>query len=110
MKCPNCSKDVLTFWQWGQGINAFRYYCPHCLEPLKANKATIMWFVGVMLWVLVVVALCIIVQKHWEIEETRFRSFLFPILLLTVLPWIYLAWKKDGCVSRRDTNEREDNR
>src|SRR5579875_4017787 len=69
MYCPKCSKEGITFWDWGRSFNAFRYTCPHCLEPLKANGATTKWFIGVMLWVMVVVGLCIFIQEHLKIVE-----------------------------------------
>ncbi len=101
MYCPKCSKEGITFWDWGRSFNAFRYTCPHCLEPLKANGATTKWFIGVMLWVMVVVGLCIFIQEHLKIVEERLRALLFPVFVLTVLPLVFLAWKKGGYVSRR---------
>jgi hypothetical protein len=109
MKCPQCGKDVIAFWDWGRGNNAFRHTCPHCLEQLKANSVTIKWFIGVMLWTMVVVALCIILRKHLEVAEAQFRSFLAPVLVLTVLPWVFLAWKKGGYISRQGKRERKEN-
>lgn len=49
MDCPRCYRETITYREWCQGLNAFRWKCPHCQVALKATGWVWLCFVAAIL-------------------------------------------------------------
>jgi hypothetical protein len=102
MECPKCHQQAITFMQWGQRKRAFRHTCPHCGEPLKANRATILWFI------VAVLAMTLFTVGFWYFDREPSGDhppgdgiILLPCLLAIGFAFCLVAWKRGGYVSRQ---------
>jgi len=106
MQCPNCRQVTIHFLAWCRSPNAFLWRCPHCDVALKAGKATWGWFISVIPFALLVVAIVIYLENQNMIEKEDSRSLIF-FGIFSLLPLIYLAFRFGSYTVRHTTRDNE---
>jgi hypothetical protein len=94
MKCPACNNRAVSFLQWGHGLVAFRYTCPHCGKELRASQSTIAWFVFMLCLIPVYIFVGERVSDYLHIEAESQRRLVFgAIVVPSILGISYFIWR-----------------
>ncbi len=82
MKCPKCSRPVVSFGRWGSRERAFRYKCPHCRIALRGSPATTFLHWALLVTFPLCIGLAVMIRDERPVPLDS------PLLLV---PFVYLT-------------------
>ena len=91
MNCPRCNSLVISFFQWGQGLNAWKYVCPHCGQELRWSRLSKYCFLALIAGLVPITILTI-----W-IDLPTGALFLPYIVLIFVVAFV--VWRSKPYVA-----------
>lgn len=94
MKCGQCKQQAISFGDWGHGLRAFRYVCPHCGAKLRASRGTWIWFVVLLALTPVFILGTEGIAHLLGRTSVSQRDGIFALLAVpTVLGLSFVAWR-----------------
>jgi hypothetical protein len=102
VKCPSCSRDTISFWEWGFRLNAFVWSCPHCSAKLKAKAATWVSFaLGMGLMMAWTIGLGVLASTAGVDDDWWILPVFFAGIPVAIFPAAWLGYRYGGYVVRQ---------
>ena len=109
MKCPSCNNKAITFFEWLQGIKAFKTECDYCSVDLKANFVVYFLFITSLLlaglWLVFLDDIFLYFEFETTIKKIKLLTAIPIIFMGGFIAWLFGGYKLSGNVVVNDADE-----